>query len=85
MPDVCECGRPIEPHPERHTGVFSESDRQALTDALCQGIREVRAGAQPSPVRCAAGAVRARHRPGRGRLAQTHPDRRPARAGRLHL
>lgn len=41
MNDVCECGRPIGPQAERHAGgVLSESDRQALADALCEAFEK---------------------------------------------
>lgn len=41
MSDVCECGRPIGSHAERHAGgVLSESDRQALADALCEAFEK---------------------------------------------
>ena len=40
MPDVCECGRPIESNAERHADLLSESDRQALTAALCDAFEK---------------------------------------------
>lgn len=40
MSDVCECGRPFPPHVILPPGQFSESERQALTDALCQAFEK---------------------------------------------
>ncbi|WP_155393513.1 hypothetical protein [Xanthomonas albilineans] len=45
MSDVCECGRPIDRlhglQTTRHAcGVLSESDRQALADALCEAFEK---------------------------------------------
>ncbi|WP_449413231.1 hypothetical protein [Pandoraea soli] len=40
MTDVCECGRPIESHADQHHGLLSESDRQALTAALCEAFEK---------------------------------------------
>lgn len=40
MSDVCECGRPIESQPVQPTSLLSESDRQALTAALCEAFEK---------------------------------------------
>ena len=40
MPDVCECGRPIESHVERQGDLLSENDRQALAAALCDAFEK---------------------------------------------
>ena len=45
MSEVCECGRPVDrpngPQVERQPGgVLSDSDRQALADALCEAFEK---------------------------------------------